>query len=102
VKHEVTKVILVPVCGVPNRKQRIVGGQVTKVNEFPWIVALIKRGKFYCAGSLITRRHVITAAHCADGWVPCSEYLSSEQTLVVFSVISHFVHTNSGFKATRT
>jgi len=60
-------VILVPVCGVPNRKQRIVGGQVTKVNEFPWIVALIKRGKFYCAGSLITRRHVITAAHCADG-----------------------------------
>jgi guanylate cyclase len=57
----------VSVCGVPNRKQRIVGGQVTKVNEFPWIVALTKRGKFYCAGSLITRRHVLTAAHCTHG-----------------------------------
>ncbi|XP_063244258.1 uncharacterized protein LOC134543278 [Bacillus rossius redtenbacheri] len=54
------------VCGVPNRKQRIVGGYVTKVNEFPWVVAMYRRGRFYCAGSLITRRHVLTAAHCVE------------------------------------
>nr|CAD7438733.1 unnamed protein product [Timema bartmani] len=52
------------VCGVPNRKQRIVGGHVTKPNEFPWVVAMYKRGRFYCGGTLITRRHVLTAAHC--------------------------------------
>ncbi|XP_066998945.1 venom protease [Anabrus simplex] len=55
------------VCGVPNRKQRIVGGQVTKVNEFPWVVALSRRGKFYCGGTVITRKHILTAAHCIEG-----------------------------------
>ncbi|XP_063242537.1 trypsin-like [Bacillus rossius redtenbacheri] len=54
------------VCGVPNRGKRIVGGKVTKVNEFPWLVALYSGEKFYCAGSLITRRHVLTAGHCLE------------------------------------
>ncbi|XP_026670240.1 plasma kallikrein-like [Ceratina calcarata] len=55
------------VCGV-GRKTRIVGGNVTSVYEYPWIVSMSKQGTFYCAGSLITRRHVLTAAHCLGGF----------------------------------
>ncbi|XP_068990489.1 transmembrane protease serine 9 [Neodiprion pinetum] len=55
------------VCGVSNRKMRIVGGNITEVHEFPWIAGFSTRGKFYCAGSLITRKHILTAAHCLDG-----------------------------------
>ncbi|CAK9821368.1 Clotting factor G beta subunit [Anthophora retusa] len=55
------------VCGV-GRKTRIVGGNMTSVYEYPWIVSMSKQGTFYCAGSLITRRHILTAAHCLEGF----------------------------------
>ncbi|XP_053973135.1 transmembrane protease serine 9-like [Hylaeus volcanicus] len=55
------------VCGV-GRKIRIVGGNVASVYEYPWMVSMSKQGTFYCAGSLITRRHVLTAAHCMAGF----------------------------------
>ncbi|XP_024945953.1 transmembrane protease serine 9 [Cephus cinctus] len=56
------------VCGISNRKMRIVGGNVTEIHEFPWIATMSRRGKFYCAGSLITRKHLLTAAHCLEGF----------------------------------
>ncbi|RZF38225.1 hypothetical protein LSTR_LSTR005586 [Laodelphax striatellus] len=55
------------VCGVSSRTMRIVGGNETKINEFPWIAMLSYKGKFYCAGALITRQHLLTAAHCVEG-----------------------------------
>ncbi|XP_065332045.1 trypsin-1-like [Cloeon dipterum] len=56
------------VCGVPNPKTRVVGGNVTMPNEFPWVVALERRNKFYCGATLISSKHVLTAAHCIDGF----------------------------------
>ncbi|XP_076173331.1 trypsin 3A1-like, partial [Ptiloglossa arizonensis] len=55
------------VCGL-GRKIRIVGGNVASVYEYPWMVSMSKQGTFYCAGSLITRKHVLTAAHCMEGF----------------------------------
>ncbi|KYN28212.1 PREDICTED: trypsin 3A1-like [Trachymyrmex cornetzi] len=55
------------VCGV-GRKTRIVGGNITSVYEYPWLVSMSKKGTFYCAGSVITRKHVLTAAHCLQGF----------------------------------
>lgn len=42
------------------------GGKEARPAEFPWIVGFQRQGKLYCSGTLITDRHVLTAAHCVD------------------------------------
>ena len=46
-----------------------IGGEETEVNEFPWAALLLLRSSetnrtSRCGGSLISDRHVLTAAHC--------------------------------------
>ena len=57
-------------CGLKNHviKTRIVGGNPTDPYEFPWIVQVKKltQKAGFCAGSIITNRHVITAGHCVE------------------------------------
>ncbi|XP_058986413.1 uncharacterized protein LOC131806374 [Musca domestica] len=54
-------------CGTDNGN-RIAGGNITMLAEFPWMALLIYQGpsgeEFRCGGSLITNRYVLTAAHC--------------------------------------
>ncbi|XP_061402629.1 serine protease easter-like [Musca vetustissima] len=51
---------------------RIYGGNVTRIDEYPWL-ALIEYTKpgniknFFCGGSLINKRYILTAAHCVTG-----------------------------------
>ena len=54
---------------MPVRATRIVGGQETEVNEYPWQVGLVSAsGRVpWCGGSIISSRHVLTAAHCTAG-----------------------------------
>ena len=47
----------------------IIGGKETKVNEYPWAALLLLRSSrtnrtSRCGGSLISNRHVLTAAQC--------------------------------------
>ena len=63
----------------PNKTQRIVGGQYTGKNQYPWyaLLFLMKStldsnsthtgGHLRCGGSLITEKVVLSAAHCVDG-----------------------------------
>ncbi|XP_055636345.1 CLIP domain-containing serine protease B4-like [Toxorhynchites rutilus septentrionalis] len=71
-----SKFLKSPHCGL-DLSDRIVGGQPTNLDEFPW-TALIQYSKpdgrtgFHCGASLINSRYVLTAAHCIKaipkGW----------------------------------
>jgi len=56
-------------CGVSQGSghgHRIIGGGPAEKNEFPWLVALVRKRqtKPDCGGTLISSRTVLTAAHC--------------------------------------
>ncbi|KAF2898050.1 hypothetical protein ILUMI_08125 [Ignelater luminosus] len=59
-------------CGIHSSDDRILGGQWTAYDEFPWLVALESKRRstggdvdVRCGGSLINKKFVLTAAHCA-------------------------------------
>ena len=48
---------------------KIYGGEEAMPHEYPWnvYVSMKKNGEWYlCTGSLISRQHVLMAAHCVD------------------------------------
>ncbi|XP_011629947.1 CLIP domain-containing serine protease 2-like [Pogonomyrmex barbatus] len=57
-------------CGI-DLSQKLLGGERTELNEFPWM-ALLEYQKpngrtTACGGVLISKRYVLTAAHCIKG-----------------------------------
>lgn len=58
------------ICGLPAKRATslVIGGVAIQRGEWPWLVAFYSNsdGKldYLCGGSLVSKRHVVTAAHC--------------------------------------
>ncbi|KAL7037250.1 hypothetical protein ACKWTF_009134 [Chironomus riparius] len=52
-------------CGQPQSRQgHHLGGRRTGQGSFPWNAALIINENYFCGGTLISNKEVVTAAHC--------------------------------------
>lgn len=51
-------------CGRQKSTSRIIGGQPSKLGEWPWQVSLSFKGSHVCGGVVISESFVLTAAHC--------------------------------------
>ncbi|KRT82698.1 Trypsin [Oryctes borbonicus] len=68
-------------------RERIVGGNEAFPNSIPFQAALLltaAQGTFFCGGSLISQRFVLTAAHCFDGVVQVQVILGAHRVQDMF------------------
>ncbi|CAF0764492.1 unnamed protein product [Brachionus calyciflorus] len=98
-------------CGVSNRNSKvltqfsIINGQKATLGSYPWIVSLrfinFNSLSHICAGSIISRQYILTAAHClrrtddvnkyviVSGTVKLDEQVDSEDIFLISKVFRH-------------
>ena len=58
------------------------GGKRVPIEEYPYIVSLQGYGDHFCAGVILTKDYILTAAHCA-------KHLYSTENFLVRAGLNH-------------
>lgn len=69
--HDMQRVITIPATlFVGHAETKIVGGSVTDITSFPFMLSLRFLTAHVCGATAISPTVVVTAAHCLDGGIP--------------------------------
>jgi secreted trypsin-like serine protease len=71
-------------CGVKAYSSGLIlGGSISKTNDWPWLAALIvlKSNQYFCCGSIISKNHILTAAHCIQPKGNSSNHLKASDII---------------------
>merc|ERR1711935_493420 len=91
------------VCGLndalrPRPAFAATGNIETKVNRYPWTVAILhgvgRAQKIHCSGSIISKRHVLTASHCFNCGADCLGLIKKEKLKVIVAAKDPFSSVN--------
>ncbi|XP_046862366.1 uncharacterized protein LOC124455778 [Xenia sp. Carnegie-2017] len=84
--------------GSQSPQSLIVGGTEARPNSWPWIVSLTRRGSIHCAGSIIDKYWILTAAHClVQSTIPATFF-----TGITINVADHRTDTTSVYEYSLT
>ncbi|KAM4702964.1 transmembrane protease serine 4 [Rhinophrynus dorsalis] len=53
-------------CGKGQKQQRIIGGNISPIQNYPWQCSLQYMGQHVCGGSILSTRWILSAAHCFE------------------------------------
>lgn len=57
---------------VAKQSGRIIGGRTVPIRNVPWQVSITYFGRHHCGGSIVSIKHIMTAAHCTHKMSPAA------------------------------
>ena len=99
----IKRLFIAPHCGI-KKKVFVIGGENTEINEYPWMALLRLKyqqsSEFFCGGTLINSRWILTAQHCIFQGVDKGKYNWILATHKTVKNIFQKIHLKFGWEST--